>query len=66
LLIQVSQSLTEPAVRERETGALLDAMEEIKKNKGFLLTEDEKDTLTFANKKISVIPLYEWILGRIY
>jgi len=66
LLIQVSQSLTEPAVRERETGALLDAMEEIKENKGFLLTEDEKDTLTFANKKISVIPLYEWILGRFY
>ncbi len=62
LLIQVSQSLTEPTVRERETRALLDAMEEVGENTALLLTENEKDTLTFDKKTISVLPLYEWIL----
>ncbi len=66
ILIQVSKSLAGPDVRERETRALLDAMEEIKKNTGLLLTEDEKDTLTFDNKTITVAPIYEWILQLPY
>lgn len=62
MLVQVSQSLAEPAVYERETQALLDAMEETNINTALLLTEDEKDLLTFDNKTITVLPLYEWIL----
>ena len=62
MLIQVSQSLAQAVVRERETRALLDAMEELKENAGLLLTEDEKDTLTFDNKTITAVPIYEWIL----
>lgn len=62
LLIQVAQSIAERVVYERETSALLDAMEEVGENTGLLLTEGEKDTLTFDNKTITVLPLYEWIL----
>lgn len=62
MLIQVSQRISEPLVLERETQALVDAMDEVGSTSALLLTEDEKDRLSFGNKTITVIPIYEWIL----
>ncbi|KKQ59335.1 hypothetical protein A3H81_00200 [Candidatus Daviesbacteria bacterium RIFCSPLOWO2_02_FULL_38_18] len=59
--IQVSQTLTDPATREREVQALVEAMEEIKGDSAFIVTEDEKETLSVGNKIISIIPVYEWL-----
>jgi predicted AAA+ superfamily ATPase len=60
--IQVTQSLLDPATRERETKALVEALEEVGKNQGFILTEDEKDILQLEGKTIKVLPIYEWLL----
>ena len=60
--IQVSQSLAKSATKEREARALVSAMGEVKGSRGIILTEDEKDTLEFENKIITVMPVYEWLL----
>lgn len=64
VLIQVSQSISDPATRDREVRALLDAMEEIKESSGIILTEDEKDTLELEGRTITVLPIYEWLLEK--
>lgn len=60
--IQVSQTIVGPTTREREIQALLDAMNEVENSRGMVLTGDEKDTLKFNNKVITVLPVYEWLL----
>ena len=60
--IQASQSIVDPSTREREVQALLEAMEEVKDSTGMIITEDEKDTLKFGEKTITVLPVYEWLL----
>lgn len=62
IFIQVSQSIIDPATREREVQAMLDALKEVEGSTGLILTEDEKDTLTFGATTIPVIPMYEWLL----
>jgi predicted AAA+ superfamily ATPase len=61
--IQVCQSLTDHATKERETKALVNAMEEINGSEGTILTEDGKDSLKFEGKTIPVLPVYEWLLS---
>lgn len=59
LLIQSTQSMTDPLVKERETTSILEAMEETKIKKGFILTEAEE---TYGNKKIKIMPVWKWLL----
>lgn len=59
--IQVSQSILESITREREISALCEAMNEVEKTVGVIVTENEKDELVFNNIKICVIPIYEWL-----
>lgn len=62
LFIQVCQSITDPKTREREVQALLEALGEIKGSRGFIVTEDEKDTISIEGAVIPVVPMYEWLL----
>lgn len=59
--IQVAQSIANPATRQREVQALLEAMEEIEESTGMIITEDEKETLELGGKTIIVVPVYEWL-----
>lgn len=61
--IQVSQSVVEQHTRQREVLGLLDAMEEMKKSTGMIITEDEKDTVKLEEKTIIILPVYEWLLS---
>lgn len=63
--IQVSQSITDPTTLEREAQALLEAMGEVKASTGLIITEDEKDSLSFDGTIISVVSIYEWLLSEI-
>lgn len=64
IFIQVSQSIEDVETRERETSALLEAMEEVGKSSGYIVTENEKDGLVFGDIKIRVVPIYEWLLTK--
>jgi len=64
--IQVSQSIIDPATREREVKALLDAMEEVKDSSAMIITDDEKDMLKVEGKNRTVFPIYEWLLTTKY
>jgi len=61
-LIQVSQSLSAPEVRERELRALVSGLEELNLPKGLILTEDEEEEIEVGNKRVSIRPVYKWLL----
>lgn len=63
--IQVSQSIGNEITHEREVNALHEAMEEIGKSMGYIVTENEKEELAVGGKIIHVIPIYEWLLSDI-
>lgn len=61
-IIQVSWSLRNEDVKNREINGLLEAMKLHKKKKGLILTLDEEDEIQIENKKIQIIPVWKWIL----
>ncbi len=72
MAIQVCKSIADPATRQREIDGLVEALERYSLNEGFILTEDEEETISVmrepSNKKqsgykINVIPIWKWLLG---
>lgn len=63
--IQVSESIVNPTTRQREVQALLEAMEEVEKSTGMIITEDKKETLELEGKTITVLPVYEWLFSKL-
>ncbi|MDP2749864.1 MAG: ATP-binding protein [Nanoarchaeota archaeon] len=59
--IQVTVSLKETN-REREISGLLEAMKKYKLSKGIIITEDQTEEIKIDNKKISVVPVWKWLL----
>ncbi|MFH1224316.1 MAG: ATP-binding protein [Candidatus Diapherotrites archaeon] len=48
--------------KERETRGLIEAMRETKAAAGLILTLEQEQELTIQNKKISVKPVWQWLL----
>lgn len=63
-LIQVTQSLGRLGVKEREVGALLQAMKEVGLKRALLLTEEDEMELKESHKAIEVRPIYKWLLAE--
>lgn len=61
--LQVAYSLMDAATREREVNSLLKALQRLNLPQGFIITADEKETLTVAEKKIDILPAWEWLLS---
>ncbi|MCK5475989.1 MAG: ATP-binding protein [Candidatus Pacebacteria bacterium] len=61
-LIQVTKSLDDFKTREREMKSLITAMKELKMKNGLILTEDEEDLIKDGNLKITVLPIWKWLL----
>jgi predicted AAA+ superfamily ATPase len=59
-LIQVCVSLKEQETRERETGALAAAMEELGLKKAQIITLYEREDIKTASGTIEVLPAWEW------
>lgn len=65
VLIQVIKNIDDETTRKREVRALLEAVNEQKKNvKLFIVTEREKNIIRQNGLSINVVPLYEWLLGN--
>jgi predicted AAA+ superfamily ATPase len=63
-LIQVSWSLDDEKTKEREIKALVKGMEEFNLKSGLILTEDEEDQFQKDGKKIKILPVWKWLLGK--
>lgn len=61
-LYQVSESLNNAKVRQREISSLVSSMNELKINNAFILTEDSEERIQEKNKAITVTPVYKWLL----
>jgi hypothetical protein len=61
--VQVTLSLADPQVRQRELDALTEAMEEQKLDVGLVLTESEHEDIASGPRTIKVRPLTAWLCG---
>ncbi len=61
--IQACQSLENGSTRKRELDGLLEAMYEYKLQTGFIITEDEEETIAENELTIRVLPAWKWLLG---
>jgi len=63
LLIQVTESLSDRKVRQRETDSLLAGMKELNVKKSLILTADEEETIRSKERIINVVPAYKWFIA---
>jgi hypothetical protein len=61
-LIQVAQSMDNPATREREIRALLDGMAALSLSSGLILADSNNETTTRNGFTIKIRSLAEWLL----
>lgn len=62
-LVQVSETLIDPKTRQREVDSLWLAMQEINLSEATIITRNETNIFTKADRTIYVIPFYAWALG---
>lgn len=60
--IQVTTSLSNPEVKKREIEGLIEAMRAYGLQEGIILTENESDIIEIEEFRISVIPIWKWLL----
>ncbi|ETA67869.1 putative ATPase (AAA+ superfamily) [Methanolobus tindarius DSM 2278] len=60
--IQVTQSLENPDTRKREIEGLFEALETYNLSEGLILTDDTEDKIEIDEKKITVKPIWKWML----
>ena len=64
-LIQVADRLDDAKTRQRETAALLKAMEELRLKKALILTDDGEEDIRCGDKAIAVRSVYKWLLEEV-
>jgi predicted AAA+ superfamily ATPase len=60
-LIQVCWNLQDPATREREVGALMSAMQELKVEQGTIVTWLDEDAPV---ESINIVPAWKWLVSE--
>ena len=60
--IQVTVSLSEKETYNREIKGLREAMESYGLDSGMVLTENEERSIEHDGKKITVMPIWKWLL----
>ena len=62
MLVQVCESLVDPATRRRETAALSEAMGELEVTGGTIVTRGEQELIESPNGSIEVVPIWRFLL----
>jgi len=62
LLYQITESLEGDKTKKREVSALLQAMSELNLDLSFIITSNERNTITENSQTIEILPFWEWIL----
>lgn len=60
--IQVTTGLSDPDVKNREIEELIEVMRAYNLQEGIILTENESDKMEIDEFRISVIPIWKWLL----
>ena len=60
-ILQVCWEINRPETRTREIKALLKAMEELKLNEGFVMTQDLEKEESIRGRKVRYVPLWRWL-----
>ena len=61
-LYQVAYDITSPKTRKREIDALVQASKATRCKNLYLITDNERNSVTVDGCKIKIIPAYEWLL----
>jgi len=61
-VVQVTTSLSDAEVKEREVEGLIEAMRAYHLREGIILTENEQETIKVDGFQISVMPIWKWLL----
>jgi len=61
--IQVTVSVSDQKVKDREIKALTDAKYELNPEHFIILTEDEEGVETVADNEVKIIPLWKWFIS---
>lgn len=61
-LIQVTESLDDPATRDRELSALWAAMQELQMKTATIVTRETQEEIRQGRKTIQVVPAAQWLL----
>jgi predicted AAA+ superfamily ATPase len=62
LLVQVCESLADPATRKRELGALHEAMKEMASLQATIVTRNDDEIIENDAGSITVVPVWKWLL----
>ena len=62
--IQVCLILDNAVTKKREVDGLIEAMKEYKLKEGLILTLDKEEGLVVEDKKITIKPVWKWLLGK--
>lgn len=63
MLVQVCESLLDPRTRQREIGALAEAMSELGQKEGHIVTRGDEDEIRVNRGKIKVVPAWRFLLN---
>lgn len=62
--LQVTTNFSSKKVRQREIEGLVEAMQSHGLKEGWIITENEQETIEVDTLKIHIIPIWKWLLGR--
>jgi len=60
-VLQVCWEINRPEKKTREIKALLKAMEELRLNEGFVITQDLEKEENVRGKRVRYVPLWKWL-----
>jgi len=63
MLVQVCESLADPQTRKREVAALVEAMDELGRNAGVIVTKGETESIDTDAGVIEVVPIWRFLLN---
>ena len=62
IIANTSYDISSPKTRARELRGLVESLNFFNCTHGYLLTKDHEETLTIEGKKITILPLWKWLL----